>query len=471
MLGLGSLIVAILVNSAGVHPDGIVWRTRNARVAKQGVPHEINYQGWLGNASDTTGVTGSFDMTFTLYDAETGGTALWAETHESVKVTRGIFNVLLGSVNSLPENIFTGEPLWLEIKIGDETLSPRKKLVSVGYAIQAERAENASHAVYSDTAQYAVNVDINSVDSARVAGNAWQWAGKTWGEEYPKSNYADTAGYADTASYAKVVNINYVDSARVAGNTWQWAGKSWGEEYPKSNLADTALIADTANYVSGANVVGEVAQANYADTAKYALVAPNDTDWVRDTLNKVLLVRDYLGLGRNGVANAMLGDSINTHINLGVNCTTGVAGENYYFCTINGGKGNQALNNYTTVSGGKDNIAKKYASTVSGGYNNTANDSFSVVGGGKSNYAGGDYATISGGRDNFVSRDYGTVSGGRENKASRYAVVGGGYADTASGVYSTVSGGYAGTASGLSSTVGGGYNNTCLLYTSPSPRD
>jgi len=130
------------------------------------VPHQINYQGWLGRASDTTGVTGTFDMTFTLYDAETGGTALWTETHTNVKVTRGVFNVILGSVNPLPADIFKGGPLWLEIKVGTETLSPRKKLVSVGYAIYSEKAHKA------DTANYASAVNINYVDSASIADTA-----------------------------------------------------------------------------------------------------------------------------------------------------------------------------------------------------------------------------------------------------------------------------------------------------------
>jgi len=123
----------------------------------KGVPHEINYQGWLGSTADTTGVTGTYTMTFTIYDAETDGNNLWSETHE-VQVSHGVFNVILGSSNPIPAEIFTGVPLWLEVSVAGEVLSPRQKLVSVGYAIHAESAQSAdvaSHAIYADTADYA----------------------------------------------------------------------------------------------------------------------------------------------------------------------------------------------------------------------------------------------------------------------------------------------------------------------------
>jgi len=116
-------------------------------------PHEINYQGWLGNTQDTTGVTGNYDLTFRLYDADTGGNLLWTEAKTGVRVEKGIFNIYLGSQNPLPPALFTGEPLWLEVKVGTEILSPRKKLASVGYAIKSETADKAS---YADTAGYAL---------------------------------------------------------------------------------------------------------------------------------------------------------------------------------------------------------------------------------------------------------------------------------------------------------------------------
>ena len=310
----------------------------------KGVPHEINYQGWLGTADDTTGVTGTFTMVFKIYDAETDGNNLWSETHE-VQVSHGVFNVILGSVNPIPAEIFTGDALWLEVQVGDEVLAPRKKLVSVGYAIQAE---NAEYAQYADTAEFAVNVGINYVDSAGVAANAWRWNNNTWGIEYPKANVADTAGYALS------VDVDYVDSAGVAVNAWRWNNHAWGEKYPEAEHADTATYADTAgyalsadvNYVDSAGVAVnawrwngntwgvEYPKANRADTAIYADAAgyAPDNDWVLETspANYLRTYGDY-GIARKGAV--LYGDSAHTHVNLGVACTTGTAGSNRYYCT------------------------------------------------------------------------------------------------------------------------------------------
>ncbi len=131
------------------------------------VPQEINYQGWIGSVSDTDtiNVTGTLDMTFRLYNTSTGETSLWDETQNNVYVDKGIFNVLLGSVNPIPESLFTGDHLWLETQVESEVLVPRKKLVSVGYAIKSKFAD---YATFADTAI----THITEVDTVVVVYNA-----------------------------------------------------------------------------------------------------------------------------------------------------------------------------------------------------------------------------------------------------------------------------------------------------------
>ncbi len=68
-------------------------------------PNLLNYQGRLTDPSGNP-KNGTFTMQFAVYDAETGGNQLpsgtpWSET-QSVTVTNGVFNVLLGSVTALP---------------------------------------------------------------------------------------------------------------------------------------------------------------------------------------------------------------------------------------------------------------------------------------------------------------------------------------------------------------------------------
>ncbi|MCD6501834.1 hypothetical protein J7L01_04480, partial [bacterium] len=109
-------------------------------VAVLAVPGEINYQGKL---TDTSGVAfeGVYTITFSIYNVETGGVALWTEAQD-VTLVHGLFDVRLGSVAPIPSALDFSEPYWLEISIGGETLSPRQPLTSSPYAFRAAIADS-----------------------------------------------------------------------------------------------------------------------------------------------------------------------------------------------------------------------------------------------------------------------------------------------------------------------------------------
>ena len=70
-----------------------------------GVPNLLNYQGIL---KDSSGVPfdGMATMAFSIWDDSTGGFELWDEIHLSVAVNRGLFHILLGSSNPVPDSVF-----------------------------------------------------------------------------------------------------------------------------------------------------------------------------------------------------------------------------------------------------------------------------------------------------------------------------------------------------------------------------
>ena len=136
---LSVMTVAVLLwaaGSAGASPS-------MGPLKQGGAPLLLNYQGRL--ADPTTGLPksdGAYNVTFKIYDADTDGPLIWSETQQ-VEVDRGLFNVLLGSSTALSASDFDGTSRWLELEIEGETLSPRVRIVSVPYAIQAEEAKNA----------------------------------------------------------------------------------------------------------------------------------------------------------------------------------------------------------------------------------------------------------------------------------------------------------------------------------------
>jgi hypothetical protein len=99
-------------------------------------PNVVNFQGYLTDSIGTP-LTDDLSMYFSLFDAEDAGTWLWGET-QVVGVQGGVFNVLLGAVNPIPESLFvSGEDRWLQVAIEGQMLSPRTRIGAVGFALNA----------------------------------------------------------------------------------------------------------------------------------------------------------------------------------------------------------------------------------------------------------------------------------------------------------------------------------------------
>ena len=110
------------------------------------VPGLINYQGTL---TDSNGVTLNtiVSMTFTIYTDSTLGSTVWTEIHPLVEVNNGLFNVLLGRVNAIPDTVFQDPERWLGVRVeSDPELEPRQRMAAVGYAFRASEADTADFA-------------------------------------------------------------------------------------------------------------------------------------------------------------------------------------------------------------------------------------------------------------------------------------------------------------------------------------
>jgi len=102
-----------------------------------GVPGKMNYQGKLTDSQGDL-ITGTKDIDFALYTDAVSTFAVWTESHASIQVTNGLFNVMLGETNDLSSAFETYDSLYLEIGVGGETLLPRQEMASTGYALKAQ---------------------------------------------------------------------------------------------------------------------------------------------------------------------------------------------------------------------------------------------------------------------------------------------------------------------------------------------
>jgi len=112
--------------------------------AAEGSPSILNYQGTL---SDDAGkpVTATKPMSFKIYDGPAATVALWDSGSIQVQIVNGLFSQNLGPDSQdpgnlqppFPPNLFMDDTRYIGVTVDGTELSPRKKLVSVPYALNA----------------------------------------------------------------------------------------------------------------------------------------------------------------------------------------------------------------------------------------------------------------------------------------------------------------------------------------------
>lgn len=152
----------------------------------------IAYQGRLADSNGNPIEAATFPMVFRLYaSASVDANPLWTEhwtSSNEVEVSDGLFNVMLGSLEPIPQSIITGnDTLFLGISVGnDNEMSPRIQLGNVPFAVQAlsvpdgsiTTAKLAAGAVTSD--KLASNIGGSPVIFSHVGG--YTHTGTTWAD-------------------------------------------------------------------------------------------------------------------------------------------------------------------------------------------------------------------------------------------------------------------------------------------------
>jgi DNA-binding beta-propeller fold protein YncE len=226
---------------AGATVKGLYPFTKLAFTASDpSVPLLLNYQGRI--AGMLPGST--IDMRFAIYDDASSGNLLYSETIQDVAPSDNIFDVLLGSGDSITPNTFTSPDAFLALTLTKgstvQTLSPRQRLTSIPFALSAEGAMPPSTFILAGT-----------TNDPHLLGAGFQFTGDTIKTYYVFSKtevdttpptltivaptplegfstspvavtvtYSDGVSGVDTASFVAVLNgVTVSGSFTLAGHT------------------------------------------------------------------------------------------------------------------------------------------------------------------------------------------------------------------------------------------------------------
>jgi hypothetical protein len=184
-------------------------------------------------------------MTFSLYDAPSGGSALWSEAKTEVSDSAGIFATALGSDS--PIDIPFSDPCWLEIAVDGETLMPRRGITSIAFAFRALRADSLGGFGPDGFVQQGqsnsvttlmivdgtlTDADVSgsaAIDPAKIAGGAWTHGNDGAGsgldadmvDGLHESAFADSNHNHDSRYYTET-ELNTTGSLNNASNPVDW---------------------------------------------------------------------------------------------------------------------------------------------------------------------------------------------------------------------------------------------------------
>jgi len=140
-------------------------------------PEMFRYQGRLVDGTNLVNAT--LPMSFKLYDALSDGT-LYYEDSNSVLVVDGLYSTMIGddTISGSLTNALTNATVYLELTVDGETLSPRERVVSVPYALNAGGDSTPSGSVVLSETYPNPELEAQGYSVVEVeAGRAWEIMG------------------------------------------------------------------------------------------------------------------------------------------------------------------------------------------------------------------------------------------------------------------------------------------------------
>ena len=349
----------------------------------------FTYQGRL--TSNSASASGTYDFTFTLFDALTGGTQVATLTKTGVTVTGGLFTVSL----DFGASAFPGADRFLEIsaKLSTDstftTLTPRQQISPNPYAITAQNATNATQ--------------LGGVSSS----------------QYVTTTNGPTNFVQNQSASTQTANFN-ISGNGTAGGTLSGNKVGIGTTSPsfKLHIVDSNV---PSIRVDGSSTIGAWLQLNSTGPGGHIWgLVSSSTDNGEGAGN--LVINDFTGGGHVTVDSDLIatGSISGSQYNINGNRVLGVGGASNTFVGLSAGAANPS------------GINNSFAGVNAGQKNTTGNsNSYFGFGAGANNVSGVNNAALG-------------VNAGTANTGSHNTFIGAGAESNTAGLFNTFIGEFAG---------------------------
>ncbi len=434
----------------------------------------FTYQGRLDASGSPA--NGSYDFTFTLFGAASGGTAIAGPvTNAATAVSNGLFIATVDFGNA-----FNGSSNWLQIAVSTNgansfgTLTPRQQLTPTPYAISAESISGGINATQLTGGIVPTNVlagfqgpffsaiggglgnvnyseyDVIGGGQANNVQSAWGFVGGGYGNSAGSGGYyATVAGGENNNAGAEDATVGGGESDNAAG---QYATVSGGDINTAYGFYDVIggglrniVYGDDYNY--GVGTIAGGGDNSILVNAPGSFIGGGSDNQING---------DPFDYGNSVIAGGAFNliSTNDPHSVIGGGYGNSIQPGDIFFdegdSVIAGGYSNSiaVAAGFAAIGGGLENTIGGAAgggsvSVIAGGSYNVILDGYCVIGGGGGNTiaTNSPYSTISGGRENSIASDYdsqgdSSIGGGEYNQISMnapFSAIAGGYSNSIAG--------------------------------------